>query len=79
MITMITTRNSHSSGVTPYTGSAGVSFALWRAGRLTALPQALKDEAHRLAASALQQVHPLRVLDESLLDGVSLSHFLVLN
>jgi hypothetical protein len=41
---------------TPYTGAAGVAFALWRAGQLTGGQQVLLDEAQQLARAALAQV-----------------------
>lgn len=55
---------------TPYTGTAGLAFALWRAGRLTQQQQ-LVSEGQRLAAEALQQAQARRghYVEESLLDG----------
>jgi hypothetical protein len=51
---------------TPYTGTAGIAYALWRAGSLLSRPD-LSVQAQHLAAAALRR--SAHVVDESLLDG----------
>lgn len=51
---------------TPYTGTAGTAYALWRAGSLLSRPD-LSVQAQDLAAAALRR--SAHVVDESLLDG----------
>jgi hypothetical protein len=59
------------SGDTPYTGGAGVAFALWRAACLThdaALLEQARQLAHQ-ALAAIQGGRAGRCVRESLLDG----------
>jgi len=51
---------------TPYTGSAGLSYALWRAGTLLG-QQAWQQQAQELAAAALRR--SAHLVDASVLDG----------
>lgn len=51
---------------TPYTGTAGLAYALWRAGSLLG-ERKLLEKAQDLAAGALRL--SAHVVDESLLDG----------
>lgn len=60
--------NSRLRGMTPYTGTAGLAYALWRAGSLKHNHE-WQQQAHELAASALRKAAHLE--DASLLDGES--------
>jgi len=51
---------------TPYTGSAGLAYALWRAGTLLE-QQAWQQQAQELAAAALRR--SAHLVDASVLDG----------
>lgn len=55
---------------TPYTGSSGLAYALWRAGHLLGRPE-WQQQARDLAAAALRRAAHLE--DASLLDGESLN------
>lgn len=54
------------SAPTPYTGSSGVAYALWRAGTLLGRPE-WQQQAAELSAAALRRA--AHVVDASVLDG----------